>query len=106
MRVGHRRRALSLLGALVGLGVIVAACSGGSDDNDTKASKSRDDTTSTANAANAQKVEFSTYKDASSLKVVDPPRQDGVQHLKFKFGPIDIKPGQNNITYSGRQIPK
>lgn len=31
---------------------------------------------------------------------------DGVEHLSFKFGPVAIKSGQNNIAYSGTDIPK
>jgi len=30
----------------------------------------------------------------------------GIQHLHFRFGPVEVKPGQNNITYSEGQIPK
>ncbi len=30
----------------------------------------------------------------------------GVQHLKYRYGPIVIKPGQNNIAYSGGAVPK
>jgi hypothetical protein len=32
--------------------------------------------------------------------------QPDVRHLKFKYGPIEIKPGQNNITFSQGQVPK
>ena len=32
--------------------------------------------------------------------------QSGVQHLHFKYGPIDVKPGQNNIALSDQQVPK
>ena len=32
--------------------------------------------------------------------------QTGVQHLHFKYGPIDVKPGQNNIALSDLQVPK
>ncbi len=28
----------------------------------------------------------------------------GIQHLKFKYGPIDIKPGQNDIRLNGTQL--
>ena len=34
------------------------------------------------------------------------PDQPDVQHLKFEYGPIAIKPGQNNITFSHGQVPK
>ena len=29
-----------------------------------------------------------------------------MQHLTFKYGPVEIKPGQNNIAYSDAQVPK
>src|SRR4029077_20071194 len=38
--------------------------------------------------------------------VISAPTQPGVQHLKFKYGPVRITPGQNNITFSKRQVPK
>ena len=43
---------------------------------------------------------------AHGLQVISAPAQEGVQHLKFKYGPIKIEPGQNNITISGLQVPK
>jgi plastocyanin len=42
----------------------------------------------------------------AGIPIVSPPAQEGVQHLKFKWGPVKIEPGQNNISYSGTQIPK
>jgi plastocyanin len=30
----------------------------------------------------------------------------GVQHLKFRVGPLLIQPGQNNIAYTGNDVPK
>src|SRR5262245_34934992 len=32
--------------------------------------------------------------------------QGGVQHLHFQYGPIQVQPGQNNITFSEGQVPK
>ena len=34
------------------------------------------------------------------------PDQPGVQHLHFKYGPVQIQPGQNNITFSEGEVPK
>jgi plastocyanin len=31
---------------------------------------------------------------------------DGVQHLHFEYGPIDIQPGQNSIEFTGGKVPK
>jgi plastocyanin len=33
-------------------------------------------------------------------------QQPGVQHLKYRYGPVVIEPGQNNIAYSGGAVPK
>ncbi len=32
--------------------------------------------------------------------------QPGVQHLKFRYGPVKIEPGQNNIAFSDAEVPK
>ena len=40
---------------------------------------------------------------AHGLKVISAPAQEGVEHLKFKYGPIKIQPGQNNIVISGTE---
>jgi plastocyanin len=32
--------------------------------------------------------------------------QSGVQHLKFKYGPVQIQPGQNNIAFAYKDVPK
>jgi plastocyanin len=34
------------------------------------------------------------------------PDQPGVQHLHFKYGPVSIQPGQNNISFSDHEVPK
>lgn len=34
------------------------------------------------------------------------PDQPGVQHLHFQYGPIQVQPGQNNISFSEGQVPK
>jgi plastocyanin len=38
--------------------------------------------------------------------LVSAAKQPGVQHLTFKYGPIAIQPGQNNIAFSGTDVPK
>ncbi|MEP6624342.1 MAG: hypothetical protein ABJC79_07850 [Acidimicrobiia bacterium] len=35
-----------------------------------------------------------------------PPDQPGVQHRHYEFGPVHIRAGQNNIDYSGSQVPR
>jgi plastocyanin len=34
-----------------------------------------------------------------------PPRE-GAQRIRYQYGPIDVKPGQNNIAFSGPEVPK
>jgi len=53
----------------------------------------------TAAAANPMREDRTP---ASAWATNDP----AVQHLKFQVGPITIKSGQNNIAYSGADIPK
>jgi plastocyanin len=42
----------------------------------------------------------------TSLVAADKGPAPGAQRLHYEFGPIDILPGQNNITYSKGQVPK
>ena len=80
-----QRRVKLMVGVLV-LAVIVAACgSSGSD--------------------SSGKPEERAVTDTSLVAAQDGP-QPGAQRMHFKFGPIDIQPGQNNIAYSGRDVPK
>ncbi|HMG45678.1 MAG TPA: hypothetical protein VK611_30395 [Acidimicrobiales bacterium] len=90
-----------MLAALVVAGVMAGACSSG-DDTEGAAG---DDGAATDGAA-GEEIFASTHPDAESLEVVEPPEQPGVETLQFKFGPIAIEPGQNNIDYSGLDIPK
>jgi plastocyanin len=80
-----QRRVKLMVGVLV-LAVIVAAC--GSSGSDSKA-----------------KSEERSVTDTSLVAAQDGPAP-GAQRLHFKFGPIDVQPGQNNIAYSGRSVPK
>jgi len=47
--------------------------------------------------------EAGTKPDIEMLSV---PKQAGLQHLEYRYGPITIEPGQNNIDFSGRDVPK
>ena len=42
----------------------------------------------------------------TSLVAADNGPVKGAQRLHYEFGPIDVLPGQNNIAYSGGQVPK
>jgi plastocyanin len=71
--------------------VVAVACASASNTTAPKASRSQ--------AAAAEDP-------AHGLKVISAPAQEGVEHLKFKYGPIKIQPGQNNIVVSGTDVPK
>jgi plastocyanin len=98
------RRPLRPLAAavIVLLGALVAACASGGSPG----ARGGDGESAAAATPDEPPITESTHPDPEDLKVVSAPEQEGVQHLKFKFGPIDIEPGQNNITYSGFDIPK
>lgn len=91
--------------ALIVAGVMGVACSGGRD-GDTEAAKDGDAAEAKLVDAEGTEIFASTHPDPASLEIVEAPDEPGVQHMQFKFGPIDIEPGQNNIDYSGFQVPK
>jgi hypothetical protein len=96
-----RRRPVRAAAVIALAGALAAACaSGGSG-----AGGSEGDNAAAATDP-AHAITESTHPDPEDLEIIQPPEQDGVQHLHFKFGPVDITPGQNNITYSGFRIPK
>ncbi len=95
MSFGGKRRGLTL--CALALLLLAAACSAKSDGGQTA--------TSGPPGTNAAATP-NTPVSASDATVRTGPNQDGVQHLKFTFGPIAIKPGQNNITISDGQVDK
>src|SRR4051794_16267468 len=52
----------------------------------------------------------SAHEDSTRLRkappIVVPADQPGVQHRHYEFGPVHIRAGQNNIDYSGNQVPR
>jgi plastocyanin len=96
-----------LVAALV-TAALAMACSG--DDGDKSSAGGGGDGESAAGGqlvdAEGTEIYSSTHPDPASLDIVEAPEQPGVQHLEFKLGPIEIEPGQNNIDYSGIDIPK
>jgi plastocyanin len=113
-RAGRGRRATSgrptkwIVPVLIA-GVLAMACSG--DDGASKDNGGGGgDGESAAGAqlvdAEGTEIHYSSHPDPAGLDIVEPPDQDGLQHLEYKLGPIEIEPGQNNIDYSGIDIPK
>ncbi len=98
-RVGHGLRWVLAVGCAAGLVVSCASTSktrvtGPSTSQGAGHSVTSGETPTTGAAVDAKATLISAVK------------QPGVQHLKFKYGPIKIQPGQNNITFSGRHVPK
>src|SRR4029079_4126119 len=89
--------------------VMIAACGSSGDDSSTSSGKAVKPAPSTTTKSSSTKLDTSTSampnSDAKAI-VVKAPEQPGVQHMKFKYGPVRITPGQNNITFSKRQVPK
>jgi plastocyanin len=109
-RRAHRGRwgkARTATVALLVAGLVAMACSGGDDQGSGDDAKGGGDKPE-GQLVDAEGTEIfsSTHPDPASLDIVEPPDQPGLQHLQYKFGPIEIEPGQNNIDYSGFQIPK
>jgi plastocyanin len=72
---------------------IAAAC--GSDGDDKRSAGAADNPSTAA-------VPSTSADDVEVLDLSQPPA--GAQRLHFKFGPIDVKPGQNNISYSTNAV--
>jgi plastocyanin len=98
------RRVRRAVVALVVAGSVAVACSGG-DGGGGDGTRAGPDEVRLVDAEGTE-IFASTHPDPASLEIVEPPEQPGVQHLQFKFGPIRIEPGQNNIDYSGPDVPK
>ena len=105
-RAGRSRRWATV--ALIVAGLVAMACSGDGSGGGSNAKGNGGGDAPEGKLVDAEGTEIfaSSHPDPASLDIVEPPDQPGLQHLEFKFGPIDIQPGQNNIDYSGRQIPK
>jgi hypothetical protein len=94
----------------VGVMVLVAACSSDGDGKtatgptEQVASKKTTTTTEPKDVTNAAALA------AKGSDEVDPspddPVQPGAVRKTYEVGPIEVKPGQNNISYQGGQVPK
>lgn len=87
-----------------------AACSSGADgageaaDPTTPAKAEKSTTTAPRAVTNAEAVK------AKGSDQVDPSPDDavvpGAKRIKYEVGPIEVKPGQNNIDYTGAKVPR
>ncbi len=46
------------------------------------------------------------HNSSKNPSVIGAPDQPGVQHRHYEFGPVHLRAGQNNIEYSGGQVPR
>src|SRR5690242_11995253 len=94
----HRTSALFALAFLL----VVTACATSSSETGTAGNSSPKGT----DGAGSSTTNTGGSVSAGDVPIVTAPDQPDVQHLKFKYGPIKIEPGQNNITVSNLQVPK
>jgi hypothetical protein len=92
----HRRLALFALAFVM----LISACATSSTETGTGGSAAPAGTAGTSSSSDTGDV------NTTGVPIVTAPEQPDVQHLKFKYGPIKIEPGQNNITISSLQVPK
>ncbi len=95
MAFGGKKSAFVL--CALGLLVVAAACS---------TTTGGQQTATTGPPGSTPAAPTNTPVSASDAAMRTAPTQDGVQHLTFKFGPIAIKPGQNNIVITDTQVDK
>ena len=102
------RKAMAVLA--IGVLLAVAACS---DDGDGKAATGP--TEQVANKKDTTTTEPKDVTNAAALAMkgsneIDPSPDDpllpGAVRKTYEVGPIEVKPGQNNIAYQGGQVPK
>jgi plastocyanin len=113
-----RRRAHAVLAALAALALLAAACGGsGSSDDSTSAG---DDTSSGEPNTSESSEAVSTDPTAPPEMPEGPPPAEipaddpmnatepraGAERIRYQFGPVIVKPGQNSIDFSGFQGPK
>lgn len=102
------RRGMCVIAVLVLLGAGTAC----SNNDDGRAGAEGTDRTTTTAASTTTKPAFLSNADAlkaAGSKQIDPSPSDpvapGATRVTYEVGPIDVKPGQNNIDFVGR-VPK
>jgi hypothetical protein len=84
-----------MIGGLVAVGVAITACSASTTSTATNGTTGAQASDVAVSASEASGPTTTWFGD-----------QPGVQHLNFKYGPIKIEPGQNNIDTKLDNIPK
>lgn len=108
-----RRTTIIFTGCLAAGALALAACS--SDDGTARASGTAVSTTaaSTTTVAATTTTAAATTTTSAGSTGTEPPMYPGIddlapgaQRLSFKYGPIHVEPGQNNIDLSKGQVPR
>lgn len=100
MTLGGKRALLACTGAAFVM--LIAACSSNASTEKT-AGTTPPGTNATSGLNTSSAPPQAT---PAGLGIMNPPVHEGAQRLEFKYGPIKIKPGQNNITISDTNVPK
>jgi plastocyanin len=87
----------------VAAAVLLAACSSTATTEQTGAAPAAPGSSAPAQVDTSASTGLPLATGASMLTA---PQQPGVQHLTYKFGPLRIAPGQNNISFSDTQVDK
>ena len=102
MKLGAPRAAL-VLGAAAAV-VLFASCS--STTTTAQTSGTPGGTSAPGLATSSSPTAPSATASPVGATIIDAPRRADAQHLTFSYGPIEIKPGQNNIVISDTNVPK
>lgn len=105
MRLGGSRTVLAVL-ALAAL--VITACSAQASNERTAGPSSSQGGGANTTGGNTATTASSPSTPASpaDFEIGTAPKQQDEQTLSYSYGPIDIAPGQNNITVSNLQVPK
>jgi len=105
----RRRMRRQLLSGALALVVLFASCSTKATDEQTTGAAPAGPSSAVAGGTSST----TTAVDLSNspppgveVGMLTPPTQPDAQQLKYRYGPIKIEPGQNNITVSEGQVPK
>ena len=99
MHLGEVRHRV-VIGVVAGVVLLAGACSSTSTTSSTGTSPG------TTPATQGDVTTASGTPAGAAVPILEAPDQPGMQRLKFKYGPIKIEPGQNNITISDLNVPK
>lgn len=80
---------------------LLAACA-----SSTKGEETSGDDPGSATSTDGERSATSATAPDAGATLISGVSQEGTQRLRYKYGPITIEPGQNNITFSDGEVPK